>query len=185
MKIFLWMKKFFILEFPESCEKDLTIAPTVVGSRPHFNVPRKQVGDILYEEQAILAKVKEIGEAEAKKRTMLHARPMSVPVGDARLRELALQLYMETASKRQDVQMPSDFAFSNGWLKNFKMNNKIRAYVGHGGKGSVDMVLNGPKFVNITNHLSDYHPSNIYNCDETGLYLRVLLNKALLSHILD
>lgn len=41
------------------------------------------------------------------------------------------------------------------------------------------MELNGPKFQDIANHLSDYHPSNIYNCDETGLYLRVLSNKSL------
>jgi hypothetical protein len=102
-----------------------------------------------------------------------------IPVGDARLRELALQLYMETASILQGVQMPANFAFSNGWLSNFKHNNKIKAYVGHGEEGSVDMELNGPKFEDIANHLSDYHPSNIYNCDETGLYLRVLSNKSL------
>jgi hypothetical protein len=71
-----------------------------------------------------------------------------IPVGDARLRELALQLYMymETASILQGVRMPANFAFSNGWLSNFKHSNKIKAYVGHGGEGSVDMVLNGPKF---------------------------------------
>jgi hypothetical protein len=68
----------FILEFRESCEKDPSLAPTVVGKRPHFNLTRKQVGEILFYENEILEKVEEIGEAEAKKRTRLHVRPMLV-----------------------------------------------------------------------------------------------------------
>jgi ribosomal protein S19 len=74
----LWTKKLFTLEFHESCEKDPTLAPTVVCKRPHFNLSQNQVGDILFFEEEILAKVDEMGEVEAKKRIRLHVRPMLV-----------------------------------------------------------------------------------------------------------
>lgn len=74
----LWTKKLFIEEFRESCAKDPSLAPTVVGRRAPYNFSRKQVGDTLFVADDILAKVEEIGEAEAKKRTKLHMRPMQV-----------------------------------------------------------------------------------------------------------
>jgi hypothetical protein len=77
---------------------------------------------------------------------------------------------MKAAPLLQDMKMLPDFAFSNGWLKNFKSNNKIKVYVGNGGERSVDMVLNISKIGDIANSLSDYHLYNLYNCDEAGLY---------------
>ncbi|KAG0275212.1 hypothetical protein BGZ95_009072 [Linnemannia exigua] len=42
--------------------------------------------------------------------------------------------------------------------------------------GAVDMEANRPAFEAIAQQLSDYAPSDVYNCDETGLYLKVVSN---------
>ena len=46
-------------------------------------------------------------------------------------------------------------------------------------KDSVDLVKNGPIFEAIAQQVVMFQPSDIYNCDETGLYLKVLSNKSL------
>jgi hypothetical protein len=50
---------------------------------------------------------------------------------------------------------------------------------GRGELGSVDMEANRPMFEAIAAQLSDFAPSDIYNCDETGLYLKVMSNRTL------
>ena len=52
-------------------------------------------------------------------------------------------------------------------------------YTGHGEEGDVDMVLNKPKFDEIAKQLEAFDPRDIYNCDETGIYLKALSNRSL------
>ncbi|KAF9931266.1 hypothetical protein FBU30_010495, partial [Linnemannia zychae] len=54
---------------------------------------------------------------------------------------------------------------------------KLRA--GRGQLGDVDIEANRPAFEAIAQELSGYTPSDIYNCDETGLYLKVMSNRTL------
>ncbi|KAF9923591.1 hypothetical protein FBU30_006392 [Linnemannia zychae] len=89
----LWTKKLFIEEFRESCAKDPSLAPAVVGRRPHFNLSQKQIGDILFAADEILEKVEEMGEAQAKKRTKLYTRPILV------LEQILLKVFQEEVKK--------------------------------------------------------------------------------------
>ena len=75
--------------------------------------------------------------------------------------------------------LPTDFGFSDGWLQNFKRNNNIRMQTAHGEAGDVDMVKHGPLFEDIARQLYKFEPADIYNCDETGLYLKVLSKRTL------
>jgi hypothetical protein len=50
---------------------------------------------------------------------------------------------------------------------------------GRGQLGDVDMELHRPAFEAIAGQLVGYHPSNVYNCDETGLYLKVMSSRTL------
>ncbi|KAF9177518.1 Leucine-rich repeat, immunoglobulin-like domain and transmembrane domain-containing protein 1 [Haplosporangium sp. Z 11] len=50
---------------------------------------------------------------------------------------------------------------------------------GYGEAGNVDMMANGPLFEAIADQLSSFEPRNVYNCDETGLHLKVLSNRTL------
>ena len=55
---------------------------------------------------------------------------------------------------------PPPIDFSSGWLKNFKKNYGIRMYVGHGEKGDVDLVKNGPLFNAIAEQLANFKPAD-------------------------
>ena len=74
---------------------------------------------------------------------------------------------------------PKDLDFSGGWLRNFKRAYNLKMYTGHGEEGDVDMALNQPKFDAIAKQLEAFDPRDIYNCDETGLYLKALTNRSL------
>lgn len=100
-------------------------------------------------------------------------------MNDKRLTELVLQAYMDTARFIRPSCLPKDIDFSGGWLRNFKKTYNLRMYVGHGEEGDVDMVVNQPKFDAIAKQLEAYDPCDIYNCDETGLYMKALSNKSL------
>ncbi|KAG0371813.1 hypothetical protein BGX24_001145 [Mortierella sp. AD032] len=50
---------------------------------------------------------------------------------------------------------------------------------GRGQLGDVDMEFHRPAFEAIAEQLPAYDPSNVYNCDETGLYLKVMPNRTL------
>ncbi|KAG0344970.1 hypothetical protein BGZ54_005699, partial [Gamsiella multidivaricata] len=68
--------------------------------------------------------------------------------------------------------VPEPIDFSDGWLTRFKRNYNIRMRTGHGEEEDVNMALHGPRFKEIATQLSNYDPVDIYNCDETGLYLK-------------
>ena len=101
------------------------------------------------------------------------------PMNDKRLLELVLQAYMETVPFLLREHRPKDIDFSDGWLRNFKKAYNLRMFIDHGEEGDVDMALNKPKFDAIAKELESFHSSDIYNCDETGLYLKELSNRTL------
>ena len=58
---------------------------------------------------------------------------------------------------------------SNGWLNRFKDHHCIKQYVIHGEAADVEVV---PDAVNELLELTEaYAISDIYNCDETGVFL--------------
>lgn len=70
--------------------------------------------------------------------------------------------------------------FSDGWLRNFKKRYNLAFKQMCGESGSVDQTL-------VTNYRADklcallrqYPPENVFNCDETGLFYKMLPDKTL------
>lgn len=75
--------------------------------------------------------------------------------------------------------LQENFVFSNGWLEGFKIKHNLSMKTGHGEEGGVDMEFNRPLFEAIAQQLSGFALRDIYNCDETGLYLKVLSARTL------
>ena len=73
----------------------------------------------------------------------------------------------------------SDFNCSEGWLSKFKKRNEIKSRTFKGEKLSADHEA-ATKWIenDLPRLLRKYKLSDIYNCDETGLYIRGLHNKA-------
>jgi DDE superfamily endonuclease/Tc5 transposase DNA-binding domain len=71
--------------------------------------------------------------------------------------------------------------WSNGWLEKFKRRHKIKEYVHHGEAGSAP--IDSPEIVakmeNIRNICAQYHPRDIFNMDETGLYWKRIPDRSL------
>jgi hypothetical protein len=69
-------------------------------------------------------------------------------------------------------------SFCASWFDGFKKRHSVSYCQLHGESSSVDMKAIQPELDTITQICSDYHPDNIYNCDETGLYLKELNSKS-------
>jgi hypothetical protein len=100
----------------------------------------------------------------------------------SRAKELAYYLYIRLAPRQVPVPgmaIEPGFKFSTGWLVKFMSMYNLKMRTGRGQLGDVDMEANRPAFEAIARQLSDYAPSDVYNCDETGLYLKVVSNRTL------
>jgi len=64
-------------------------------------------------------------------------------------------------------------------LRNFKRHYGVRLHIGHGESGSVDLEACQARIEEIKETLATFPLENIYNCDETGLYLKALSNKTI------
>ncbi|KAG0352354.1 hypothetical protein BGZ54_002821 [Gamsiella multidivaricata] len=73
---------------------------------------------------------------------------------------------------------PEPIAFSNGWVQKFKRQRALKKYIGHGESGSANMDLYRTQVGQIQMSLEGFDPDNIYNCDETGLFLKAVLNNS-------
>jgi len=71
------------------------------------------------------------------------------------------------------------FRKSNGWLNQFKTRHGIHQITLHGEADSVSL-NNLPEFrATLQELLSTYHPDDIFNADETGLFWKMMPNKTL------
>ena len=71
------------------------------------------------------------------------------------------------------------FRKSNGWLNRFKTRHGIHQITLHGEADSVPLD-NLPEFrATLQELLSTYHPDDIFNADETGLFWKMMPNKTL------
>lgn len=68
--------------------------------------------------------------------------------------------------------------FSNGWLHSFQSRRGIKANFLHGEEGSVQDHTE-KEMVAIRQALSAYSPCNIFNCDETALYWKLIPDRSL------
>lgn len=99
--------------------------------------------------------------------------PISQHVVRAKAREFWPHFYPET-------EMPK---FSNGWLQRFQDRRDIRLNVSHGEAGSISVNADA-EMVKVREIISQYPPKDVFNCDETGLYWRLVPNKSLRTRVL-
>lgn len=78
-------------------------------------------------------------------------------------------------SDTRDAVVPS---FSASWFNAFKKRYHISYNQLHGEAAGVDLVAIEPELRNIRAVCANYSPDDIYNCDETGVYLKELVTKS-------
>ena len=61
-------------------------------------------------------------------------------------------------------------SFSNGWLHCFKKCNHLKQFKYYKEAGSVNVAAIIEAYNNLRKTLASFHPSNIYNIDETRLF---------------
>lgn len=96
----------------------------------------------------------------------------AIPISQEVIREKGKQYW---PSLYPDKEMPS---FSNGWLHGFQSRRNIKQNIQHGEARSLSGDAS-TEMVSIRQALSNYRPQDIYNCDETGLYWRLIPDKSL------
>lgn len=69
--------------------------------------------------------------------------------------------------------------FSNGWLDRFKRRYGIKSRVRYREEGSINEAAIVEQLVQIQALARLYKPEDVYNCDETGLYWKMTLDRGL------
>jgi DDE superfamily endonuclease./Tc5 transposase DNA-binding domain. len=71
--------------------------------------------------------------------------------------------------------------FSNGWLRRFQNRQNIYSNTRHGEAASISTDVD-EEMISIRQVISKYSPKDVFNCDETGLYWRMIPNRSLTTH---
>ncbi|KAI0993064.1 hypothetical protein K3495_g15120 [Podosphaera aphanis] len=69
--------------------------------------------------------------------------------------------------------------FSNGWLGSFKKRHGIKSWPRNGEDISVNEAVVGQQLARVQELATEYHPDDIYNCDESGLFWKMTPEKGL------
>ena len=105
---------------------------------------------------------------------MQHAEQSITITGDivkSKAREFWLQM-----PQYKDLPPP---AFSNGWIHRFQSRRDVKSRVNHGELGSVDLADVEKEMAAIRLVLSKYSSFDIFNCDETGLFWKMVPDRSL------
>lgn len=113
-------------------------------------------------------------------RWLENQRAQNIPVSAKMIKGAAVMTHtvLQDWFVTQDGEVDVNPSFSASWFDSFKKRNQITYCQLHGEAGSVDMKAIEPELVEIRQLCSQYDPENIYNCDETGLYLKELNYKS-------
>lgn len=76
----------------------------------------------------------------------------------------------------------TEFKGSKGWLQKFNNRNGIKLKSISSESADVDLTIVNHWFSNMAENLAGFQPENIYNYDETGLFIKLLPNK---SYLID
>ena len=96
-------------------------------------------------------------------------------------KEAAKTTYTILADQKYPFDSDSDDtlpSFSASWFDGFKKRHNITYCQLRGEAASVDLEAIEPELVQIRQLCAQYTPDNIYNCDETGFYLKELDQKS-------
>lgn len=99
------------------------------------------------------------------------------------LQAKAVQLYKQLCEGRGETE-PIEFVASDGWLWRFCRRHGIRQLTLQGEKLSADKPASEEFVSSFRTFVEDnnYTLNQIFNCDETGLYYKLLPQKTLASH---
>lgn len=95
-----------------------------------------------------------------------------ISVSQELVREKARQFW---PSLYPEKKMPQ---FSNGWLQRFQNRRNIRSNTRHGEAGSLSTDAD-EEMIRIRQVINKYSAKDIFNCDETGLYWRMIPDRSL------
>ena len=69
--------------------------------------------------------------------------------------------------------------FSNGWLTAFNRRYNIKSWIQPDEDGNIDKAAIAEQLVLIQELARQYPPQDFYNCDETGIYLKMVPDRGL------
>ncbi|KAF8930879.1 hypothetical protein BGZ47_000345 [Haplosporangium gracile] len=107
-------------------------------------------------------------------------RSKQVPINGKMIMEAAQVIYTVLVNSYEDTGtrvgvIPS---FSASWFDAFKKQYRISYYQLHGEAAGVDLDAIEPELRDIRTLCVNYSPDDIYNCDETGVYLKELVTRS-------
>ncbi|KAI1007606.1 hypothetical protein K3495_g619 [Podosphaera aphanis] len=70
-------------------------------------------------------------------------------------------------------------AFSNGWLGSSRKRHGIKLWPRHGEDGSVNEAVVAQQLAQVQELATEYHPDDIYICDESGLFWKMTPERGL------
>lgn len=149
-----------------------------------FSIGKTQVSDILKNKVYLSQTFVEQGSDQSKRKFpksdgeiidtvifkwYLHARVNNLSISGPLLKEKALELASEVGL--------NGFKASNGWLQKFKERHQI-SYK-NGSSSSINRCVITEWLNEVKELISGYDERDIFNCDETGLFFRVLPENAM------
>ena len=175
------LKKIELIKQAETLPK-----PSLKTLGERFGIGKTTVSDILkrklvykeeYERNSSGAKYRVVSTSkygdlnELVWKWFCQARTKNIPISGPIVQEKAMQF-------AEELQL-SDFKGSNGWLDKWKGHYNIKSFKVSGESASVDVEVVANYQERLPTIIGECDPSNIFNCDETGLYFRALPDKTL------
>ncbi|KAI0996512.1 hypothetical protein K3495_g11669 [Podosphaera aphanis] len=99
----------------------------------------------------------------------------SIPITGHLIRQQAIRFWNRLPCY-QGMEVP---AFSNGWLGSFKKRHGIKSRTQHGEDGSVNEAVVAQQLAQVQELATEYHPDDIYNCDESDLFWKMTPERGL------
>ncbi|XP_065282735.2 tigger transposable element-derived protein 4-like [Dermacentor albipictus] len=173
-------------------KKKAAIIKQVVSGRSQadvskeFGISKQTVSDFLKNKDKILEAAEKPSGAQKKNASQgVHPKleealvvwlnsmtAKRLPVSGCILKEKA-----ETLAVQMNIE---DFKFSDGWLRNFKHRNDLKFKKMCGESGAVDSaVIEQYRNGKLQSLLQQFSADNVFNCDETGLFYKMLPERTL------
>jgi hypothetical protein len=102
-------------------------------------------------------------------------RNRHIPVGQQLLRTMAQEVYALLSSRVGQLSFEEP-AFSRSWMNSFKKAWGLNYHEMRGEAGSVVLATIAPQIEVISSVIATYSLENVYNADETGLFLQTMPN---------
>lgn len=159
---------------------------TQVDVAKEFNVSKQTLSDYVKNKEKILSAVDQ-SHCKGKKNDRKGQHPIleealqlwlrgvvtkNLPVSGNLLKQKA-----EMFAFKMDIH---DFKFTDGWLRGFKKRHGVSFKKVCGESGAVDLsTVTDYRTSKLNAIMQEFAPANIFNCDETGLFFKMLPDRSL------